>query len=143
MQNNLSSHIQSPEFPVVSWLQRLLGRRPGPPLPIISADALGFTLTVRNRTRAVAWVAVRKIAGYKQDLGTHHQIVLLIEVLGLKHGVISLPEGCPGFAELFAPMEQALGINPRSYLETMTPAIKPSPTVLYLRSRDSTDDPEG
>lgn len=120
----------------MSWLERLLGRGKNPPLPTISADSTGFTLTVRNRTRAVAWVVVSKIAAYKQDHGSHHQVVLLIETLGLKYGVISLTENSPGFAELFAPMEQALGINPEGYLETMTATIEPKPTVLYLRSED-------
>jgi hypothetical protein len=84
----------------------------------------------------VAWVVVTRIAAYKQDHGTHHQVVLLIETLGRKYGVISLAESSPGFAELFAPMEQALGINPQAYLGTMAATVKPTPTVVYLRSED-------
>lgn len=118
------------------WLERLLGRGAAPPLPAISADATGFTLTVRNHTRAVAWVVVSKVSAYRLDLGTRTQVVLLVETLGLKYGVISIPEDCPGFTRLFSPMEQELGINPQAYLETMPPAVKPRPTVLYLRGLD-------
>lgn len=121
---------------MVSWLQRLLGRRPMPTLPVIAADATGFTLTVRHRTRAVAWQAVRKISAYKQEVDSHAQIVLLIEVVGPWQAVIEIPDGCPGFAELFGPMEEALGISPRPYLEVMTPARVPFPTVVYLRPQD-------
>lgn len=126
---------------MLPWLERLLGRRPIPPLPTMAADTHGFTLTVRNRTRAVAWVAVRKVAAYKLDLQSHHQIVLLVELLGLRHAVISLPESCPGFAGLFGPMDQALGINPQAYLEIMTPTLEPTPTVLYIRPGESPDEP--
>ncbi len=118
------------------WLERLLGRGPNPPLPTISADATGFTLTVRNRTRAVAWVVVSKVAAYKLDLGTRTQVVLLVELLNLKYGVIAIPEDSPGFAKLFGPMEQELGINPQAYLEIMSPTVKPRPTVLYVRGQD-------
>lgn len=118
------------------WLERLLGRGAIPPLPTISADSTGFSLTVRNRTRAVAWSVVSRIAAYKLDLGSRHQVVLLIETLSRKSGAIAISEDSPGFARLFGPMEQELGINPQAYLETMAPAVKPRPTVLYLRGQD-------
>lgn len=118
------------------WLKRLLGRQPTPVLPTIVADATGFSLTHRRQSRAVPWQAVRKIAAFKQDLHTHDRIVLLIEVSLAGDQVITLPEDSPGFAGLFGPMEQALGIDPSWYLEIMTPAFAPTPQVLYLRSVD-------
>lgn len=118
---------------MLPWLQRLFGPRSGPPLPTIAADGLGFSLTVRHRTRTVAWEVVSRIAAYKLDLHTHDQIVLLIQVAGLRHSTITLAQDCPGFAGLFGPMEQALGIDPRPYLEVMAATVEPIPTVLYLR----------
>ncbi|MEO8634449.1 MAG: hypothetical protein ABI587_04130 [Gemmatimonadales bacterium] len=126
---------------MLPWLQRLLGRRDRAPLPVVTADATGFTLTVRFRTRGVAWGSIRKISGYKLDLTTHTQIVLLVEVVALRHGVIALSDNCPGFATLFGPMEAELGIDPRPYLEAIAAAPEPRPVVLYLRPQDWTDIP--
>lgn len=116
------------------WLHRLLGRQPASPLPTISADITGFTLTFERKTRAVPWQSVRKIAAFKQDLGIHDRVVMLIEVDRTGEQVLTISEDCPGFATLFAPMEEALGINPGWYLEIMTPVFEPTPTVLFMRS---------
>jgi hypothetical protein len=116
------------------WIQRLLGHQPAPALPTITADATGFSLTHRRQSRAVPWQAVRKIAAFKQDQHSHDRIVLLIEVSLAGDQVITLPEDSPGFADLFGPMEQALGIDPSWYLEIMTPVFAATPRILYLRS---------
>lgn len=127
---------------MLPWLQRLFGPRSGPLLPTIAADGLGFSLTARHRTRTVAWEAVTRIAAYKLDRQPHAQVVLLIQVAGLRHFPITLPQDCPGFATLFAPMEHALGIDPRPYLEVMAATVEPIPTVLYLRRpQDEGDEP--
>jgi hypothetical protein len=126
---------------VLPWLKRLFGQGSGPPLPTIAADAVGFSLTLRHRTRTVAWEVVCRISAYKLDLKSHDQVVLLIQVAGLRHEKIVLPQDCPGFAGLFGPMEQALGIDPRPYLEVMAASVAPIPTVLYLRPQDVVDEP--
>ena len=77
------------------------------------------------------------MAAVKQDRHSHDRIVLLIEVRRSSSEVLTLPENCPGFAGLFGPMEQALGIDPSWYLEIMTPAFEATPTVLYLREPDA------
>jgi len=118
---------------VVSWLQRLLARRHTAPLPTITADCTGFSLTVHHRTRAVAWAAIRRIAAYKRGLNDRGEVVLLIELSGPKQAPISLTDSFPGFSDLFLPMEQALGINPEAYLAIMAPAAEPTPTVVYLK----------
>lgn len=114
------------------WLQRLLGR-PDPAPRRITTDATGFSLTVGRVTSAYPWTCVNRIAAYKQDLHTHDQIVLLIEVIKSDTSVLTLAEDTPGFAGLFQPMEEALGIDPSWYLEIMTPVFEPTPMVLYLR----------
>lgn len=121
------------------WLQRLFGRRSVPPLPTIATDVTGFTLTIERVSRAYPWAAVSKVAAVKQDLHSHDRIVLLIEVQRSDSEMLTVSEDCPGFAGLFGPMEQALGIDPSWYLEIMTPAFEATPTVLYLREQDSPD----
>lgn len=117
------------------WLRRLrAGRRDL--LPSIAADLTGFTLTIERETRAIPWQSVLKIAAYKQDLHTYDRIVLLVEVERTGETSLTLSEDCPGFATLFGPMEQALGVNPSWYLEIMTPAFEPTPTVLFMRSME-------
>lgn len=125
---------------MLPWLRRLFGQHNGPPLPTIAADAQGFSLIVRHRTRTVAWQAVSRIAAYKEDRQPHPMVVLLIQVAGLRRFAITLPQDCPGFAALFAPMAHALRIDPLPYLEVMTAAAEPIPTVLYLRPEGSPDD---
>lgn len=117
-----------------SWLKRLFRRQPLTTLPTIEADDTGFSLTHRGHTTAFPWQAVTRIAAYKQDLHTYDRIVLLIETLKNDTRELSLSEDCPGFATLFGPMERELGLNPSWYLDIMTPAFEPTPTVLYLRS---------
>lgn len=117
------------------WLPRLFGRRSVPPLPTIATDITGFTLTVERVSRAYPWVSVTKVAAFKQDLHSHDRIVLLIEVRRSSGDVLALSEDCPGFAGLFGPMEQALGIDPSWYLAIMTPSFEATPTVLYLREQ--------
>jgi hypothetical protein len=118
---------------MVSWLQRLLGRA-DTPLPVITADVTGFSLTTGRQSRAVPWQAVRRVAAFKQDLHSYDRIVLLIELTRAGGETLTVSEDCPGFATLFGPMEQALGVDPSWYLEIMTPAFEASPTVLYLRA---------
>lgn len=74
------------------------------------------------------------MAAFKEDLYSHDRIVLLVEVDQPGPEIIPLPEDCPGFATLFGPMEQALGINPSWYLDIMTPAFEAKPVVLFLRN---------
>lgn len=124
---------------MLQWLQRLFGRGSVPQLPTIATDVTGFTLTVERVSRAYPWASVSKVAAVKQDLHSHDRIVLLIEVRRSGSEVLTLPEDCPGFAGLFGPMEQALGIDPSWYLEIMTPAFEATPTVLYLREPDTQD----
>ncbi len=119
------------------WLQRLFGRRTVPPLPTIATDVTGFTLTIERVSRAYPWASVRKVAAMEQDLHSHDRIVLLIEVQRSDSEVLTVSEDCPGFAGLFGPMEQALGIDPSWYLESMTPAFEATPTVLCLREQDA------
>lgn len=121
------------------WLGRLFGGRSTPSLPTIAADETGFSLTTGRHSRAVAWQSVRRVGAFKQDLGSHDQIVLLVEIAREEGEVISLPESCPGFAALFGPMEQVLGISPAWYLDIMTPAFAPTPVTLYLRPEDRSD----
>ncbi len=90
-------------------------------------------MTVGGHSRAVPWASVTRIAAFKRDLSTHDQIVLVINAAISGDPVLTLPEDCPGFADLFGPMETALGINPSWYLEIMTPAFEPTPRVIYLR----------
>ncbi len=90
-----------------------------------------------RESRAIPWQSVHRIAAFKQDLGTHDCITLLIEVRRAEPQLLTLSEECPGFAALFGPMEQALGIDPSWYLEIMTPAFEPAPMVLYLRDAAS------
>jgi hypothetical protein len=123
-----------PEALMFHWLRRLLRRQAASQLPTITADVTGFTLTLQRESRAVPWQSVRKIAAFKQDLLTHDRVVMVIEVNRAGEQVLTLSEDSPGFATLFAPMEEALGINPSWYLEIMTPVLEPTPTVLYLRS---------
>jgi hypothetical protein len=73
------------------------------------------------------------MAAFKRDLGTHDQIVLMVEAQVSGDPVVTLSEDFPGFADLFGPMEAELGIDPRWYLEIMTPAFAPAPQVIYLR----------
>lgn len=120
---------------MLEWLRRLTRRQPEV-LPTISADLTGFTLTVDRESRAIPWQSVVKIAAYKQDLHTYDRIVLLVEVERTGETSLTISEDCPGFSSLFGPMEQALGINPSWYLEIMTPAFEPTPTVLFMRSMD-------
>jgi len=120
---------------MLSWLQRLLNGRAQPPaLPAIAVDETGFSLTLDRHTRAFPWQSVNKVAAFKQDRFTYDRIVLLFEVSTPGDPILSLSEECPGFADLFGPMEGALGINPRWYVEIMTPAFEPTPVVLYVRS---------
>lgn len=121
------------------WLQRRFGRRSVPPLPTIATDVTGFTLTIERVSRAYPWASVSKVAAVKQDLHRHDRIVLLIEVQRSGREVLTVSEDCPGFAGLFGPMEQALGIDPSWYLDIMTPVFEATPTVLYLREQDGPD----
>ena len=121
---------------MLQWLQSIFGRASIPPLPTIATDVTGFTLTIERMSRAYPWASVSKVAAFKQDLHSHDRIVLLIEVQRSGSEVLTLPEDCPGFAGLFGPMEQALGIDPSWYLEIMTPAFAVTPTVLYLREQE-------
>lgn len=116
-----------------AWLRTLLGLPREPPLPSIVADDTGVTLTTGRSSRAVPWSAVRRIAAFKQDLETHDRIVLLLEVDSAGDPTITLTEDAPGFATLFAPMEESLGVDPSWYLSIMTPAFEPTPVVLYVR----------
>ncbi len=93
------------------WLQRLFGRASVPLLPTIATDVTGFTLTIERVSRAYPWASVTRVAAIKQDLHSHDRIVLLIEVQRSGSEVLTLPEDCPGFAGLFGPMGQALGIE--------------------------------
>ncbi len=120
-----------------AWVRRLLRRSERRVIPTIAADTTGFSLTLGRHTHAYPWASVRKVAAYKQDLHTHDVIVLVLEVFRAANQVLTLLEEDPGFATLFAPMEEALGINPSWYLEIMTPVFAATPVVLYVR------DPEG
>jgi hypothetical protein len=122
---------------MLRWLQHLLTRRRPGPLPTISADVTGFTVTLDRHSRAVPWSSVSKVAAFKQDLRTYDRIVLLFEVATGGDPLLTLSEDCPGFAGLFGPMEEGLGINPSWYLDIMTPAFEPTPIVLYVRSEES------
>jgi hypothetical protein len=117
------------------WFKRLFQSRPAP-LAIVEADDTGFSLTREGHRTVFPWECVTRIAACKEDLHTHDRIVLLVEVRKASTELLSIPADYPGFAELFGPMERALGLNPSWYLEIMTPAFDPTPTVLYLRSMD-------
>jgi hypothetical protein len=114
-------------------LKRLLRSKPRT-LPVIEADDNGFSLTRDGHRRVFPWQSVHRIAAYKEDLQTTDQIVLLIETRKANPEQIAISENCPGFAELFGPMERELGLHPSWYLDIMTPAFAATPTVLYLRS---------
>lgn len=119
---------------MLQWLQHLFSRRGIPQLPTVGADVTGLTLTLERHTRAIPWQAITRIAAFKQDLHTHDRVVLLIEVSSSGDPTVTISEDCPGFSDLFGPMEEALGVNPRWYLDIMAPAFEPTPTVLYLSS---------
>jgi hypothetical protein len=121
---------------IPEWLRRLLGRKAPSPPPTVHADATGFSLTSNRETRAVPWQLVRRVAAFKEDLHTHDRVVLLIDVARGGDPVLRVPEDCPGFATLFGPMEEALGIDPGWYLTIMTPSFAPTPTVLYVRAAE-------
>lgn len=118
---------------MLEWLRRITKQAEPRARVSIAADVTGFTLTTDGHTHAVPWTAVNRIAAFKQDLYSHDQIVLLIEVTRADTRVLSVPEDSPGFASLFKPMEEALGIDPSWYLAIMTPSFDPTPQVLYLR----------
>ena len=125
------------------WLQRIPGKQLAPALPTITAGSTGFSLTVARESGAIPWVSVRKVSTFKRDLHTCDQIVLLIEVSHLGDPIVELTEECPGFASLFGPMEQVLGVDPSWYLEIMTPAFAPTPRCIYLRAQDAPTLPPG
>ncbi len=120
---------------MIPWFKRLFRSRPLPP-PTVEADDTGFSLTRDGHRTVFPWECVTRIAACKQDLHTSDRILLLIEVRKSGTEVLSIAEDCPGFADLFGPMERELGLNPSWYLDIMTPAFDPTPTVLYLRSMD-------
>lgn len=122
---------------MLSWLQRLLRRATPAPLPAITADITGFTLTHARHARAVPWVSVARVSAFKRDLHTHDEIVLLIELSHPVPETLTLPESCPGFSQLFRPMEEALGVDPIWYLTIMTPVFEPTPVALYLRAPEA------
>lgn len=120
---------------MLRWLKRLLGSRPVT-LATVEADDTGFSLTRDGHRTVFPWQSVTRIAACKVDLHTYDRIMLLVEVQKGSTEQLSISEDCRGFATLFGPMERELGLNPSWYLDIMTPAFDPTPTVLYLRSMD-------
>jgi hypothetical protein len=57
--------------------------------------------------------------------------------------VVEVSEEWPGFSELFAGLEAALGVSPAWYLEIMTPAFEPTPRLLYDRPASGAREPAG
>lgn len=127
----------------VSFLSRLgdlfrRRRRVVVPSPTIEVTAAGFVaLTPGAAPIAVAWEEVRRAVAYKRDLYTTDQIVLAFELDRPDLPLLELSEESPGFASLFGPMEEVLGVSPSWYLEIMLPAFEPTPRVLYNRGAAS------
>ncbi|HEX7239915.1 MAG TPA: hypothetical protein VF263_06590 [Longimicrobiaceae bacterium] len=111
---------------------RRLFRRPSAAPPRIVATAEGFRLEVEGRPAVeVAWKDVTRVAAYKRDLMATDEIMLAVESRGLPGRVLELSEAWPGFADLFQPLEEHLGVSPAWYVEIMVPAFEPSYRELY------------
>lgn len=101
--------------------------------------AAGFVaLTPGAAPIEVRWEDVRRAIAYKRDLYTTDQITLAFELDRPDLPLVELSEESPGFASLFGPMEEVLGVSPSWYLEIMLPAFEPTPRLLYDRGAAST-----
>jgi hypothetical protein len=121
---------------MLAWLQRRLQARR--PRPRIELTTDGFAVVDSGGARyPVRWASITKIAAYKRDLLTTDEIMLAIEVTEAPGMVQEVSEEWRCFPDLFAPMEQQLGVSPAWYREIMTPAFETSFRVLYERQRPS------
>jgi hypothetical protein len=117
---------------VLAWIKRRLQRRDLRPRIELTAD--GFAVVNPGGAwYAVRWASITKIAAYKRDLLTTDEIMLAIEVADSPRMVQEVSEEWENFAELFAPLEQRLGISPAWYHEIMIPAFETSFRVLFER----------
>ena len=131
---------------MLTWLKRRLQRRGARPRIELAAD--GFAVVDPSGARyPVRWASITKIAAYKRDLLTTDEIILAIEVADSPGMVQEVSEEWEDFVELFAPLEQQLGISPAWYREIMTPAFETSFRVLFecpgSRAVDKSSDAAG
>ena len=117
---------------MLDWLRR---RRVKLQSPRIEIEADGFAIVGAGSERhAIRWDAITKVAAFKRDLFTTDEIVLLIEVAEHPGKAQGVSEEWTGFRDLFAPMEERLGISAAWYIDIMSPAFDPKFRVLYERS---------
>jgi hypothetical protein len=115
---------------MLTWLRRRLAERNRPPR--IELEPGGFATVRTTGTRyPIRWANITRIAAFKRDLLTTDEILLAIEVADRPGMVHEVSEQWLGFSELFAPMEQVLGISPSWYYEIMLPAFKPNYRIIY------------
>ena len=85
----------------------------------LTADDAQLIETAHHRRIAIPCRTIHRIHAYKRDLITTDEIRLIIESSG-EPGTVDISEESPGFADLFGPMERALGVSPAWYREIMS-----------------------
>jgi hypothetical protein len=114
-----------------------MARRSQPPRIELEPDGFA-TVGAAGDRHPIRWTSVAKVAAFKRDHFTTDEIVVLFEVDEHPGMVQQVSEEWTGFPDLFAPMEQRLGISPSWYREIMVPAFEPMYRVLYDRSEPQT-----
>lgn len=126
---------------MLTWFRRL--RRPRIE-PHIELAPDGFDVIGADGERhAVRWARVTRVATYKRDLLTTDEIILAFELVDRPGMVQQVSEECAGFRDLFAAMEQHLGISPAWLADVMTPAFVTNFRVLYERPEAGTPSDSG
>lgn len=103
------------------------------PPPELTITEDGLTVTSANDALVIPWGSIRRLAAFKADLGTHDQVVLVVDTSVVGEPVL-LPEGLAGFSAIFAALEQHLGVAPAWYMDIMAPAFEATPLLLFERS---------
>ena len=110
-----------------------MARRSRPPRIELEPDGFATVGPAGDR-HPIRWTGIVKVAAFKRDNFTTDEIVVVFEVDEQPGMVQAISEEWTGFADLFAPMEERLGISPSWYWEIMIPAFEPMYRVLYDRS---------
>ena len=94
----------------------------------------GFELSAGSVGRQwVPWISVTSVAAYKYDLFAVDEVVLAFETRDRPDLAIEVSEECPGFGDLFKPLERELGIAPDGYHDVMHPAFATNYRVIFER----------
>ena len=103
----------------------------------------GFELSAGSAGRQwVTWTSVTSVAAYKYDLFAVDEIVLAFETDDRPDLAIEVSEECPGFGDLFKPLERELGIAPDWYHDVMHPAFATNYRVIFQRPASATSVPD-